>query len=428
MKRPAELVHLAELLGQQARGGFASDHLAAHFRMNRALRPEEKAQTARWFYTLIRQSRRLAFALDCEFESADPSRLAGLFLFLQGVLDERSLGLLGLGFDPQRARQRFDSLLGLEDAPTHFAFEHSLSPAVASALIESLGEDTKRFLDACALPPPRTIRANLQRGSREKLALSLEEEGFGTSLTPLAAHGLIVTSGGDLFQSLAFRDGRFEVQDEGSQLIAEIVAPPPGGLVVDVCAGAGGKTLALASLLRGKGRVLALDIYERKLEALRQRARRAGASTVEAVRIEPEGALPERVIDHLRRADRILVDAPCSGLGVLRRNPEAGARLGVEDLERLPKLQAEILGRFAPHLKPGARLIYSTCTVLEAENEGILDALARRDPGLAWVRVSEILGGSRASPITARGGMILKLRPDLHGTDGFFAGVLRRPR
>jgi 16S rRNA (cytosine967-C5)-methyltransferase len=222
------------------------------------------------------------------------------------------------------------------------------------------------------------------------------------------------------FALSAFRDGLFEVMDEGSQLVAELVAPPPGGRVVDACAGAGGKTLAIGANLGGKGRLLALDTDGKKLEELRRRARRAGLTNVEAKQV---GEAAPAVKGQF---DRVLVDAPCSGLGTLRRNPEARWRLTRAIVESFPARQIALLVTYAPLVAVGGRLIYATCTVARAENERVIERfLAERDDFVA-VPVKEIWGRERAERLGD--GMTLRLLPNRHDTDGFFAAVLRRVR
>jgi 16S rRNA (cytosine967-C5)-methyltransferase len=222
------------------------------------------------------------------------------------------------------------------------------------------------------------------------------------------------------FALSAFRDGLFEVMDEGSQLVADLVAPPPGGRVVDACAGAGGKTLAIGAALGGKGRMLALDTDGKKLEELRRRARRAGLTNVEAKQVG-DGPLAVK-----GQFDRVLVDAPCSGLGTLRRNPEARWRLTRATVESFPAQQVALLVTYAPLVAVGGRLIYATCTVARAENDLVIERfLAERDDFVA-VPVKEIWGRERA--LRLGDGMTLRLFPNRHDTDGFFAAVLRRVR
>jgi 16S rRNA (cytosine967-C5)-methyltransferase len=212
--------------------------------------------------------------------------------------------------------------------------------------------------------------------------------------------------------------------DEGSQLVAELVAPPPGGRVVDACAGAGGKTLALSAALAGKGRVLALDTDGKKLEELRRRARRAGLTNVHAKPVGSGAGDVARAA--LGTHDRVLVDVPCSGLGTLRRNPEARWRLRRADVEGFPARQLALMIAYAPLTAVGGRLIYATCTVNRRENEGVVERfLAERDDFVP-VPAKEIWGRERAGKLGD--GMTLQLFPHRHDTDGFFTAVLRRVR
>jgi 16S rRNA (cytosine967-C5)-methyltransferase len=229
----------------------------------------------------------------------------------------------------------------------------------------------------------------------------------------------------DLFGTRAFREGMFEQQDEGSQLVAELVAPSPGAVVVDACAGEGGKTLALAARMGGKGRIFACDVSEAKLETLRRRAKRIGVTNVQTIVLPREGALPGPLAG--LRADRVLIDAPCSGVGTLRRNPELRQRLDRNAPSRLAAEQRAIAARFLPLVAPGGRLIYATCTVLREEDEATVDAIRALDPSLTPMRVLEIWGAPRGQPLADASGTHLRLFPHVHGTDGFFASVLRRP-
>jgi 16S rRNA (cytosine967-C5)-methyltransferase len=203
-----------------------------------------------------------------------------------------------------------------------------------------------------------------------------------------------------------------EAQDEGSQLLAELATP--GKLVIDYCAGAGGKTLAIAARLHNKGRVIATDVDAGKLEELRRRARRAQVSIIQAMTVD------DRQLDPFRgKADVVFVDAPCSGIGALRRNPEARWRLREADIASFAAKQREIMARAIELAAPGARIVYATCSLLSEENERVADSL----PGTP-VALAEILGDTRAQALGRNGS--LTVTPHRHGTDGFFARVLRR--
>jgi 16S rRNA (cytosine967-C5)-methyltransferase len=309
-------------------------------------------------------------------------------------------------------------------------------------LAEQLGQAEALVLaEAMNRRAPLAVRVNTARVSRDELAARLAEEHVVARPTALSPVGLAFETRVNAFGLSAFRDGLFEVMDEGSQLVAELVAPPPGGRVLDACAGAGGKTLALGALLAGKGRVLALDTDGKKLEELRRRARRAGLTNVEAQQVSDQGALawgrassarpspsrgardPSRVPQSF---DRVLVDAPCSGLGTLRRNPEARWRLTRATVDSFPARQVALLVTYAPLAAVGGRLVYATCTVNRDENERVVERfLAERDDFVP-VPVKEIWGRERAAQMGD--GMTLRLTPQAHDTDGFFAAVLRRVR
>lgn len=289
---------------------------------------------------------------------------------------------------------------------------------------------------------PLVVRANRVRGDRQGLSARLGELGIASTPTPLAPDGLALHTHVNVYALAPFRDGSMEVQDEGSQLVAEIVAPPPRGVVVDACAGAGGKTLALGATLAGHGRVIALDVAQHRLTELRQRVRRAGLTNVEVHRVPPEGPPEGMLKGAVRRpkggfkkegggpsgrwegADRVLVDAPCSGLGVVRRNPETKWRLGPGDVAELCAKQARILESYAALVRVGGRVIYATCSVLPEENDAVVEAFLAAHENFEAVPVKEILGRERA--LAMGDGDRVRLAPHVHDTDGFFAAVMRR--
>ncbi len=264
------------------------------------------------------------------------------------------------------------------------------------------GEDAPPLLllaDALSLPGPVFLRVNRSRASRDALASRLLAEGIETRPTRLAPDGLEVLSPRPHLLALpAFREGLLEVQDEGSQLLGEALGALPGETVLDLCAGAGGKTLQLAAAVGPGGRVHACDPDEARLDRLRTRAARAGA----AVTIHGPGPPPDLL------AGRVLVDAPCSELGALRRGPDLRFRIDPASFTALPALQLGILERAAAHVRPGGRLVYATCTLRREENEGVALAFEERRADFT------------------RSGSFLRLWPHRHGTDGFFAAAWTR--
>ncbi len=291
-----------------------------------------------------------------------------------------------------------DTLLGALPPVPALATRHGLPASVVGSLVATMGEEGARaFLAASDRRAPVTLRAV---GPRDQLARRLKTEGIDTVPGELAATALHVVGRGNLQGSRAFREGAFEVQDEGSQCMAALV--PAVDRVWDVCAGSGGKALALVAQGR---RVLATDVRGGALTEARRRAERARVRLRTEV-MAPEGELPDAVTAF--RPQAVLVDAPCSGTGVLRRHPEHRWLLDEEALQRLPAVQGAILDRVAPQVPEGGALIYGTCSVLHEENDAVVDAFLARHPAFQ------------------RDGDPLRLLPHEGGTDGFFAQRLVR--
>jgi 16S rRNA (cytosine967-C5)-methyltransferase len=418
---------------------FATSALAALFRRERGLSGGERARIADAVATALRWERRLDAILAAE--RGGRARPAPRRRFEQQLL----VAELRAGVEPAALRRELArafgaapdlaALLGAEAGLAGLrglereAVRHSLPTWLLARLAAELGRDAALALaEASNARPPVVLRANRLRTSREALLARLAERGVAAHPTRLSRDGIALESAVDRFALPEFREGLFEQMDEGSQLVAEVTAPPPRGELLDACAGAGGKTLALAALLGGRGRVLALDVDARRLDELRRRARRAGASNVAARRILggrlPPEVSPTRRSGGHRGFDRVLVDAPCSGSGTLRRNPEARWRLSEAELDTFPARQLELLATYAPRVAPGGRLIYATCSVLPSENDAVVEAFLREAPDFARVPLKEVLGRARAEALGD--GTWLRLLPQVHGTDGFTAAVLRR--
>ena len=221
------------------------------------------------------------------------------------------------------------------------------------------------------------LRANALKGTREKLRALLLSEGIATEILKAYPNAIKLNERANVFRTEAFKNGYFEVQDASSQLVAPFLEVSPGQRVVDACAGAGGKTLHLAALMQNKGQLLALDIYEHKLKELKRRARRNGAHN-----IEPRTITTTKVIKKLyNSADRVLIDAPCTGLGVLRRNPDAKWKLQEDFLDKVSRKQQEILRSYSKMVKVGGKLVYATCSILPQENKEQIDAFLASEEG-----------------------------------------------
>lgn len=417
----------------RAEWGFATDILARAFREERSLSSGDRRQVAETVYGLLRWERRLDGILDellgrrevisalarqelkllvyelrsgipAEALTAEARRLAGRELDLAGAAAE-------------------EAGLGNRDGIDREALRVSYPTWLFERFVRSHGEkDATALAEAMNTRAPMCVRTNTVKVSREELIARLAEEGVTATPTRLSPVGVVFETRVNAFGLSAFRDGLFEVMDEGSQLVAEATAPPPRSRVVDACAGAGGKTLALAAILDNAGRILALDNNGRKLEELRRRARRAGLSNIAAREVKGT-ALPAEA--KLEAWDRVLVDAPCSGLGTLRRNPEARWRLGPKTVDGYPSDQLALLVTYAPLVAKGGRLVYATCSVLREENDEVIERFLRERPDFVVMPLKEIWGKQRAAEVGD--GNFLRLLPHVHDTDGFFTAVLRRP-
>ncbi len=270
-------------------------------------------------------------------------------------------------------------------------------------------------------PAPLDLRVNLLKRSREAALERLAADGFQPKATPFSPSGIRLAGKPAINRHPLFLAGEIEVQDEGSQLLAWLLEPRRGEMVVDFCAGAGGKTLALGMLMRSTGRLYAFDVSARRLENLKPRLARSGLSNVHPQRIE--GERDPRVQRLAGKIDRVLVDSPCSGLGTLRRNPDLKWRQTQASVEELKVKQAKILAGASVLVKPGGRLVYGTCSILAAENRQIVDAFLQEHPQFVLRPAAEIL---RHQKIDLDCGECLELWPATHGTDGFFAAVLER--
>lgn len=273
-------------------------------------------------------------------------------------------------------------------------------------------EETRELLEAIQKRPPFVIRTNTLKISRDKLIERLQKKGFQVSMTGHSATGILFQERANLFGSEEFREGLFEVQDDGSQQVCERMDAKPGEVVWDVCAGAGGKSLALAAAMQNKGRIIATDIRQKKLEDLRKRAKRAGVTNIFPADLERMGE-----IKAIRSGiDKIVVDAPCSGTGTLRRNPDAKWRLKENIFAAYQRDQVQIVEKTLPYLKIGGRLFYITCSLEPEENEQVMREILQTHPGLRIV----------ASPRSKDG--FFRVVPHKHNTDGFFLAVAEKSK
>jgi 16S rRNA (cytosine967-C5)-methyltransferase len=315
----------------------------------------------------------------------------------------------------------------ISDQMERLAVRASLPRWIVEKLVAELGEAEARALAKVVnARAPLTVRANLLVADRDALRARLLEEGVGSEPTRFSPWGLVLDGHQNAFALSSFQEGGFEIQDEGSQLIALACGARPGKVVVDACSGAGGKALALAAEMHNKGDLHALDSDPGRLDEGKRRARRAHVHNLRtrAVPAGPEAAAA--IADLEGKADVVLVDAPCSGLGTLRRKPDARWRLKPDDPERFAALQRELVGRFAALVKPGGRLVYATCAMGKTENADVA-AHVESALGLVPAPLAPLLGAERAAALGVEGNR-LELLPHRHGTDGFFMAAFTRPK
>ncbi len=347
----------------------------------------------------------------------------------------RRLAILGLAsvFD----KSVLDT--GLSEGEQHW-LEHvqridvnSLARAVRDSLPDWLDERLARLDDADALvtalnkPAPLDVRINPLKADRAEM-LTLLRSGaalrYSPEPTPFSPWGIRMQGRPPVNRWPMFEKGEIEVQDEGSQILAALVAPKRGEMIIDYCAGAGGKTLLLGALMRSTGRLYAFDVSAARLARAKPRFARSGLSNIVPVVINADN---DQRVKRLRgKAHRVLVDAPCSGLGTLRRNPDLKWRQHPESLQELCDMQASILRQASRCVAPGGRLVYATCSLLPEENENQVTAFLAENPDFTLLDASNIVT-DRCENLTLQG-PYLSMRPDRHGTDGFFAAVMERSK
>jgi 16S rRNA (cytosine967-C5)-methyltransferase len=402
------LAHAGAALARILRFDAPADQLLSrYFREHRELGQNDRAFVAETVFAVLRRKR----SLEAAAGSAAPQALVAAALLRVHGLSARALQ----GLVDEELTQR---IRGAQTAGLAAAVRADLPDWLWERLARQHGgEEALRIAQGLLGAAPLDLRVNLARQDRPAALERLAADGFEAAETPHSPAGLRLVGKPAINRHPLFTEGLVEVQDEGSQLLAWLLAPRRGEMIADYCAGAGGKTLAAAMLMRGTGRVYAMDVSAKRLAALAPRAARAGITNVHTVLLGEDGARARRLGGKL---DRVLVDAPCSGFGTLRRNPDLKWRHGPEAVAELAAKQRRILAAAAQLLKPGGRLVYATCSILREENDAVADDFQREHPDFEPLSCSELLAAQRISIDT---GERLRLLPHRHGTDGFFAAA-----
>lgn len=405
--------------------------VSRYFREHRALGPRERATLAETAYAVLRR-KPLYEHLARSGSGPRERRLAIL-----GFHGQRSFLQAALTAPEQAWLAACEAINPADLAPE---YRHNLPAWLALALqAQMCTQDFNALAQSLLQPAPLDLRVNTLQARRDAVAQELQAAGLSAVPTPYSPWGLRLHGKPALQRLDAFMRGAIEVQDEGSQLLALLLDARRGEMVADFCAGAGGKTLAIGAAMRGTGRLYAFDISAHRLDALKPRLARSGLSNVHPVAIAHER--DERVKRLTGKLDRVLVDAPCSGLGTLRRNPDLKWRQSPDSVRELAAKQGAILASAARLLKPGGRLVYATCSLLQDENEAIAAAFSAAHPDFAPLNAAGLLNGLKVpqanalcapsssgdtQPGSPTPGQFLRLWPHCHATDGFFAAVWQR--
>ena len=394
----------------------ADTALTAFFRAHAEMGQRDRAFVAEGAYAYLRRKRSLEA--------------------LAATSDSRKLALSVLVRELGHSVRELQPMLSSADAAWLADFKFRAKSTLAPALVADLPDwlwgrlrnvygETEAMALARAFQTPAAfdLRVNPLKTTRDEALAALRDGGFDATATPFAPLGIRVAGRPSLIKHPWLIDGRLEVQDEGSQLIGQLVAPRRNDMVVDFCAGAGGKTRLLGALMRSLGRLYAFDVNSKRLAQLTPRLVRSGLSNVHPQVIAHEH--DAKVKRLAAKIDRVLVDAPCSGFGTLRRNPDLKWRQMPAAIDELAAKQARIIAGAATLVKPGGRLVYATCSILPEENDAIVDAFLA---GHAHFEQRHAAAELAKAGIELDTGASLRLSPHRHGCDGFFAAALERTR
>ena len=382
-------------LGNIAAGGYADKIIETALKSNPKWGSRDRSFVASSVYEIVRWKRLYAHITGQDFNNPDPAQLATAHWILNGYETEE------IDFLPKlrksELKRRIKDINKVE-------IRESIPDWLGTVAKEQLGKDWEKEMIALNEEAKLVLRANTLKTDPVKLQAILKERGVETLSSKERPEALVAGKRSNVFRLEEYKLGLFEIQDKSSQEVAPFLKVEPGMRVIDACAGAGGKSLHLAALMQNKGRILSLDTEEYKLTELKRRAKRAGASIVET-RVISSSKTIKRLAG---QADRLLLDVPCSGLGVLRRNPDAKWKITPEFIEKVKATQQEILSRYEKMVKPGGVLVYATCSILPAENqEQVKKFLESAGPGFELEEERTIL-------------------PSESGFDGFYMARIKK--
>lgn len=412
-----QLIHTERLIAEVSLFRSPADMvLSKFFKDHKKLGRQDRHEIAETVYAALRHWQKLHMV----FGAKAPARLMALGALVIG----RGVSIASLSDIINEAERT--ALSGLKAAKTEFTGRLNTASELPEWLVERMqgqysDEEIVTLGQALSHAAPLDTRVNTIKGKRDKVLAQLDADGFKAEATPFSPWGIRFQDKAAINKNPLFLDGFLEVQDEGSQLLALISGAKRGEVVVDFCAGAGGKTLALAAMMNNTGRLYAMDVSEKRLANIKPRIARAGVGNITPQRLDHERDL--RLKKLWNKADRVLVDAPCSGLGTLRRNPDLKYRQSNASIDELVTLQARILDSAAHLVKRGGYLVYATCSVLAEENQNQIQNFLANHAEFSLVNCSDLL---KSNKIELDTGEFLQLNPATHHTDGFFAAVLQK--
>ncbi len=449
MQLPSLLGHVQELLSiilesgkprsETFRGKPADSLIDSFFRSRRYLGSHDRRFIAETTYGTLRHLRRAQVMLQSALSTVDqplPSDdvlLLTIASYLVGVEQKSEIA-------PEVIEQKLHSVSLKEQLPfvlnqlaktnhrpaqddvVRLGVRYSFPDWMVKRLIDQFGaEEAEELCASLNEQAPLTLRVNTLKTTVEECQEALRREGVETTRTKWSPVGLNVPKRINIFSLKSFRDGLFEVQDDGSQLLPLLIDPKPTAKVLDACAGAGGKTLALSAIMKNRGEIFAADVNNVRLNELHKRAKRAGVSNV---RIKSIHALEDLTPEFAGCFDVVLIDAPCSGLGTIRRNPGMKWMVTEETVRELSQKQGQILESSSTLVKPGGRLVYATCTVLREENEDIVERFVSKHSEFTMMDPTQQT--TKLNLSSAVSGSFIKLFPHRHGTDGFFCAMMQK--
>ena len=440
MNLPSLIGHLLEVLAQFDATTIPADRIVAEFfRKRKYLGSHDRRFISDTFFGVIRHRRFFETLLegftagtaDASALTQTPARYLAIYFlysFINDTADQQDRIVSSSywetyfpGIDPDVFRKwtaqhsSLDFLGG--DEESSWGARYSFPDWMMNDWKIQVGGETPALLDALNRQAPVNIRVNTLLTDRDACRRRLQSEGVETTLTVSSPVGLTATKRFNAQSIASFQEGWYEVQDEGSQLISILADPQPGTTVLDGCAGAGGKSLHLAEIMKNKGKIIALDIDQKKLTELESRARRGSRNIITSI-VKSD----DQIAALNASADLVLVDAPCSGTGTIRRNPGAKWRLTEDMMQQFSSRQLRLLSEFSTCLKTGGRLIYSTCSLMKRENDAVVDEFLKTHTQFIPCPSEVKIGGCIVEDPDAR----IHLYPHKTGTDGFFIATMKR--